>query len=1362
MNRKIISLLAALLVCLNLFPVRALAAEEMLSVGASHVIDTGTPPEELPELGAGLCEHHPSHTEDCGYTATEENKEGAPCTFDCVICRIQTLIDALPEEVTEETREMVRAQLDDILARFGELTEEEQAQVDLTRCLTLQTALDAANDPDPIPEGPLTAPLDFTNVGDGEGQTPAQGPGYRWSGDRESGYLLELDHFQMTLEENTVSSGDTPRAVTFPNKGHTIIRVTGENTLDVPGWSAFGAKVSHHSTGPLVDEDSLSIEGVGDSAALVIENSENVIRSTDTLEIRNLKIQANSTRYGIASYHRGVILENVNYQNQNTGKSAACIYSPDGDIKIENCQLNLQCTEDMGIYTRDGDLTVLDSEIDVSSGYSAGIAVARSSGENSYTAAFSGNTRVSSVCTSMYGIYVQGKLMVSSPAEISATGTSAALCIFNGITLEGEAVTDPQDGIITPPYGDSNIYTVRVGDIAARTVEIKQVQLLIEPERPVCNYGETTEVTITSQPPLAVPVTVYLEDEAVGSGNLGSSITIDSSKLEPGSQTLTAKLRENTGIVSKEFPLFVRATPTVSVPPTATLPYGEALSGAVLKGGTVIDPFSKKTVAGTWSWKDGTILPTMDNNGYTAVFTPADTASYNAVEEAIKPIVTPKPLTVNGVTAKDRAYDGTNRVQITAVSLNGTVGGDDVTVDTTGLNGTVSGSDVGRYTSVALPATLSLTGSAAKNYTLTQPVAAVSADVTIFKAPALTPRLGDLAVANGQAHTYAYGLGALRPEIPAGMSLGSTAVTYEMGSINLGSYYTGGAVIDGQTLTLPIQQVDSKDVKEIGTVTILIHTGNYEDMAATLHVRSVNKILPEGAPNLSVVSITYGQRIGEITLSGVMRDTANDREVPGTFVWSNPDNRPAVQEKYAAAWTFTPEDNNTYAIVTGTALIQVLPAPITNAMIELEPASFRYDGAVHSPEIVNVKLGNTLLTLGVDYTADIPQKSEAGSYTVTITGKGNYTGTAFATFTVNPVKAEDVTLPDGSQVQLSVEDGLSSVPEGLQGTPFDTIPAIEKELRTKVTAALSGASDQICVYDIRLQYLENGVWKDVDPDDFPAGGVTATLPYPDGTNGTGYTFTVQHMISKGPNAGTVETLAYTAVSEGLQCRFTSLSPVAVGYRAIEKQPSGDGGSGSYDRDDGYDFWQGVRQKIEAAKAGDTVRANAGSYDKMPWTVMEALKKSDHITLVIRWSGGADIVIPSEKALDEALRIYYPLAYLAGYDFGIITDPGKQNPETGGIWEIDAPITAQAPLTSAGTPEITDARRGLAETPELAGQGVEKAIPGVYEPTANATPAESPVQSGERGFFSVMAVFLLAALLGLFWTWRKKGNESHEE
>ena len=359
--------------------------------------------------------------------------------------------------------------------------------------------------------------------------------------------------------------------------------------------------------------------------------------------------------------------------------------------------------------------------------------------------------------------------------------------------------------------------------------------------------------------------------------------------------------------------------------------------------------------------------------------------------------------------------------------------------------------------------------------------------------------------------------------------------------------------------------------------------------------------------------------------------------------------------------------------------------------------------------------------------------------------------------------------PERSETKLEIRDGISEVPPAFKDLEHLNTPE-------KITLAMRAAITQTgiptqntAVYDVTLMVSTDGgkTWVPATKDNFPAGGLTVTLPYPAGTDSS-YTFTVVHMFTTGDfdrTPGDTERPPVTNTASGIQFTVNGLSPISVGWVKPDG-PSGGGGTsgggGSHDRNDEYDFWQGVRQKIEAAKAGDTVRANAGSYDKMPWTVMEALKKSNHITLVIRWSGGADIVIPSEKALDEALRIYYPLAYLAGYDFGIITDPSKQNPETGGIWEIDAPITAQAPLTSAGTPEITDARRGLAETPELAEQGVEKAIPGVYEPTANATPAESPVQSGERGSFSVAAVFLLAALLGLIWVWRKKGNESHGE
>ena len=124
-----------------------------------------------------------------------------------------------------------------------------------------------------------------------------------------------------------------------------------------------------------------------------------------------------------------------------------------------------------------------------------------------------------------------------------------------------------------------------------------------------------------------------------------------------------------------------------------------------------------------------------------------------------------------------------------------------------------------------------------------------------------------------------------------------------------------------------------------------------------------------------------------------------------------------------------------------------------------------------------------MLTADVDYTAQIPQESKPGTYTVTITGKGNYTGTAAPTFTINQVTTEDIQLPalPDSKVQLSVEMGLSSVPEGLK-TLFSTVSAIEKELRMRVTAAISGTNDEIAIYDVRLQYLDKGIWKDVDPD----------------------------------------------------------------------------------------------------------------------------------------------------------------------------------------------------------------------------------------------------------------------------------------
>lgn len=109
----------------------------------------GKAPEENTENqeDTGICKHHQEHDADCGYIPKSEDGEGSPCTYECRICPIEDLIAALPDIVTEDNAADVRAQLDEILALYRELDEDEQGEIDLSRCYELQEALDNANAP---------------------------------------------------------------------------------------------------------------------------------------------------------------------------------------------------------------------------------------------------------------------------------------------------------------------------------------------------------------------------------------------------------------------------------------------------------------------------------------------------------------------------------------------------------------------------------------------------------------------------------------------------------------------------------------------------------------------------------------------------------------------------------------------------------------------------------------------------------------------------------------------------------------------------------------------------------------------------------------------------------------------------------------------------------------------------------------------------------------------------------------------------------------------------------------------------------------------------------------------------------------
>ena len=90
-----------------------------------------------------------AHDETCGYVA---EIPGANCTYDCRICGVQDLVDALPGEVTAENAAPVSAQISAIDTAKAELSAEELAQIDFTKYSTAKEALESFQTDAPIPE----------------------------------------------------------------------------------------------------------------------------------------------------------------------------------------------------------------------------------------------------------------------------------------------------------------------------------------------------------------------------------------------------------------------------------------------------------------------------------------------------------------------------------------------------------------------------------------------------------------------------------------------------------------------------------------------------------------------------------------------------------------------------------------------------------------------------------------------------------------------------------------------------------------------------------------------------------------------------------------------------------------------------------------------------------------------------------------------------------------------------------------------------------------------------------------------------------------------------------------------------------
>ena len=149
------------------------------------------------------------------------------------------------------------------------------------------------------------------------------------------------------------------------------------------------------------------------------------------------------------------------------------------------------------------------------------------------------------------------------------------------------------------------------------------------------------------------------------------------------------------------------------------------------------------------------------------------------------------------------------------------------------------------------------------------------------------------------------------------------------GELSYQWYTIGGTLqlIDGATE--PVYQLPADLSVGEYTYRVTFTADGYSKSAdITITVTATNKIVPIGEPTLSAKTLTYGQALSAIKLSGKLHDNVNNKDVEGTFAWADGTVKPSAGS-YEAAWKFTPTDGNTYAETTGTVSITVNKAKPT-------------------------------------------------------------------------------------------------------------------------------------------------------------------------------------------------------------------------------------------------------------------------------------------------------------------------------------------------------------------------------------------------------------------------------------------------
>ena len=514
-------------------------------------------------------------------------------------------------------------------------------------------------------------------------------------------------------------------------------------------------------------------------------------------------------------------------------------------------------------------------------------------------------------------------------------------------------------------------------------------------------------------------------------------------------------------------------------------------------------------------------IPTgTDAGAYTVWYQVIGDANHNDTAPASVAVrIGQKPLTITGVTAASKLYDGTKNAGITSVTFDNVILNRD-----TDYNVTASFDDASVGNGKNVTATVTLIGPAAKNYALEQSSFTTTGSITKAAAPGSGLRPA-VTVINDLAKTYEMVLSNdYLPKLSSPCEYGN--VSYSLRGTYLTDGYKDTVQVkvmeeNGQyKLKLTVPAVDYNKVSSVGTIDVRVTSDNYRDFYLTIGVKTKNKDVPVPDGTISASDITYGQALNDSKIAGKMK--AGGKAIDGTFTWTNGTFKPAAGD-YTASWTFTPaEGYEEYATATGTATVTVAPKAVT---VRITPNGGSYGGTITpatatANDVVGEDAPKITLTYtgtandGTEYNSTTPP-TKAGTYTIKAsTTNANYTldaNTATAEFIVAKRRAT-VTPDNKSKVYEEKDPKLTYIVSGvLSGETLKGITLTRAEGENAGQYAITATADAGANPNYKVMFAEGTLT--IEPKSIK--GATVVLGKGLIANGAEQTQTVEKVLLDG-------------------------------------------------------------------------------------------------------------------------------------------------------------------------------------------------------------------------------------------------------